>query len=206
MTAILRIIKRNEKFVINAAASVIKAGGIIIYPTETAYGIGADATNEDSIKKIFKIKGRKAERAIPIIVSDLKMAKKYATIDEKGRKLINAFMPGPLTIVVKKKNKMLPDILSKDTVALRISGSEFARALVKKSGVPLTSTSANISGMPLIYDSNEVRKIFFDKVDLILDSGKLKRKKPSTVFDLTSNKLLRKGPISLRRILSKLKC
>ena len=176
---------------IDLAVDVIKSSGLVIYPTETSYGLGCDATNENAIKKLYKIKKR--NKPISIIVADLKMAKKYCIIDDYTKKIIKKFMPGPLTLIVKKKN--LPDILSKETIAFRISSNKIATELSKKSGKPITSTSANISGLSSIYSINKLKKTFDKKVDLIIDAGNLKKRKASTIYDIKKRKFLRIGDI-----------
>ncbi|MBI2075868.1 MAG: threonylcarbamoyl-AMP synthase [Candidatus Aenigmarchaeota archaeon] len=197
------IIKAKYKNAISAAVRVLKKGGIIIYPTETSYGIGADAANSDAIKKIFRIKIREKGKQISIIVSSLSMAKEYAVIGILTKKLAQKFMPGPLTLISKKKN--LPGILSKNTIAWRIPSHAFALALVKKFGKPITATSANKSGKPQMYKINNVIKSFPGSVDLIIDAGNLPRQRPSTIFDTINQKIVRKGPIKEKDISACLK-
>ena len=192
------IIKAKDKNAISTAVRVLKKGGIIVYPTETSYGIGADATSSKAIRKIFRIKTRDKGKQISIIVSSLNMAKRYAIVDEFAQKLTQKFMPGPLTLISRKKN--LPDILSKNTIAWRIPSHPFALALVKKFGKPVTATSANKSGKPQMYKINDVIKSFPGSVDLIIDAGNLPRRRPSTVFDASNKKVLRKGPVKERML------
>lgn len=197
------IIKAKDKNAISTAVRVLKKGGIIIYPTETSYGIGADATNSKAIRKIFKIKTRDKGKPISIIVSSLSMAKKYAFIDALSGKLAQKFMPCPLTLISRKKN--LPGMLSKNTIAWRIPSHAFALALVKKFGKPITATSANKSGKPQMYKINDVIKSFSGSVDLIIVAGNLPRRRPSTVFDAANKKVLRKGPVKEKDISACLK-
>lgn len=197
------VIKSKGENAVRAAVNALKKGGIVIYPTETSYGIGADATKSNAIRKIFRLKARENGKPISIIISSLAMAKKYAFIDALSRKLIKQFMPGPLTLISKKKN--LPDILSKNTIAWRIPSHPFALALVKKSGRPITATSANLSGKRQLYRIKEVAKTFSGCVDLIIDAGNLPRRSPSTVFDTINQKILRKGPVKEKGIAAYLK-
>ena len=127
------------------------------------------------------------------------MAEKYAVIDPLARRLIKKFMPGRLTLVVRKK-KTLPYILSKETVGFRIPPHAFSLALLKKFGKPITATSANNSGHPPIYRIKDAIKTFSD-ADLIIDAGNLPKRKPSTVFDIINRKVLRKGPVKEKGIL-----
>lgn len=194
--------KKNRKASIETAAEILRSGGVIVYPTETAYGLGCDARNTKAVRRIYEIKGRPAQKAIPIIVASAAMAQKYLVLDKRARKLIKTFMPGPLTLVVRKKRKQLPDTLSKRTVAFRISSNRFARELAKACGCPITSTSANPSGANPIYSAAKIMKLFAGKVDLIIDAGNLKRIRPSTIVDLSGKepRLLREGPIAFEEL------
>lgn len=187
------IMKSNSR-AIKKAIHVLKNGGVIIYPTETAYGLGVDATNVKAVKKIFEIKKRPLEKKISVIVSSLDMAKRYLRFDKskivekRVSLLVNKFMPGPLTLVVGKN-------------AFRITANKIALSLVRKFGKPITATSANISGKPAIYEINGIKKTFEDKVDLIMDAGNLPRRRLTTVFNVDKMKILRRGEISEKDIL-----
>jgi len=194
------IVKATDNKAIPLAAGILHRGGLIIYPTETSYGIAADATNCNAIKKIDRLKKR-AGKFMPIIVSDMKMAGKYIVLNADIKKLMKKFMPGPLTLVAKKKNMRTARLLG----GFRIPANEFALKLVKKFGKPITATSANMSGKPQIYEISEIKKIFSGKIDLIIDAGSLPRRKPSTVYDIETNKIVRKGRITEREIMKALK-
>lgn len=191
------IIKSRDKKAIVSASAILKKGGLIIYPTETCYGLGADATNLRAVRKIIEVKARKTGKFIPIIISDMKMAEKYIVLNKDIKKLMRKFMPGPLTLVAKKKKIKTKRLLG----GFRIPSNRFAINLVRRFGKPITATSANISGKNPIYKISDIKKIFTDKVDLIIDSGNLLRRKPSTVFDVSSKRILRKGKILKREIL-----
>lgn len=195
----------NKKF-IDEAVKIIKNGGLVIYPTETCYGLAGNATDIKTIKKIYKIKKRSRKKPIPIIVSDLKTMKKYGRITKKIKLLVKRFMPGPLTIITKKK-KTIPDLLNPNEIAFRISGHPIAALLVEGVGLPITSTSANMSGGPPLYKIEEVIKTFNKKVDMILDYGNLPKIKPSTYVDMKTDKpkIIREGPISIDEIFKELK-
>lgn len=184
--------KKPSKHIIESAAKLLKHGGIIIYPTETCYGMGCDATNARAVAKIHKLKKQSKNKPITIIVSDTRMAKKYCVIDKGVEKLIRKHMPGPLTLIVRKKK--LPNILAKKNVGFRISSNKIATELARKLGKPITATSANIHGKPEIYDAKKL-SLFTGRVDMILDAGKLRRRKPSTIYDCVSGKIIRKGPV-----------
>jgi len=206
-TEILRVeVKKPDVKVLKEAVNTMKRGGLIIYPTETCYGIGADATNPKSIKKIYEIKGRDTSKPIPILVSDLNMIKRYGVVTNRVEKLVKKFMPGPLSIVVKKRIPISDS--NHDGVSFRVSNNPVASLLVKLFKVPVTTTSANISEQPPIYEIKKIIDVFKGKVDLILDCGDLPKNKPSTCIDLTNEKnvkLIREGPIPSELILKELK-
>lgn len=182
------IIVRQSTSAIEKAVSVLGAGGLIIYPTETCYGLGADATNKKAVAKVFRAKGRDADKKIAFAVSSLQMAKKYFMINDESEKLVKAFMPGPLTLVVNGDS-------------FRIPSNKFALELIEKLGRPITATSANLSGQEPIYNADEIISTFAGNVDLIIDARNLPVRKASTVFDVDSRKILRDGQISEQRII-----
>ncbi|MFH1056635.1 MAG: L-threonylcarbamoyladenylate synthase [Candidatus Micrarchaeota archaeon] len=208
-TKILKLEHDLEKMakVIEQSVAVIKKGGLVIFPTETSYGIACDATNKESLKRVYQLKGRDVFRPLPIIVSDIRMAEEYGVLDDKARKLVRAFMPGPLTIVVEKK-KTLPEELSPEEkgVAFRIPGKEFARLFAQEANVPLVSTSANLSGKTPIYKADELKETFDGKIDLIVDAGNLPPVRPSTIIDLRGRDplIVREGPLSVQDIIHEL--
>ncbi|MCI0453519.1 MAG: threonylcarbamoyl-AMP synthase, partial [Candidatus Dadabacteria bacterium] len=174
-------------------------GGIIIYPTETLYGLGALAVYEDSVAKVFNIKGRLQGKPIPILVRDKEMLSEFAVVTDEAVRLIEKFLPGPLTLVLEQKRK-LPYLISAGTgkIAIRISSHRFVKRLFDFLSDPITSTSANISGQENIFSFNEIYETFNSKVELIVDSGTLPRSKGSTVIDLTAKpaEIIREGDIS----------
>lgn len=186
---------------VTKAAKIIKAGRVVVYPTETCYGIAVDATNKDAVKRVYSVKKRFSTKPLPIIVSSLAMMEKYGKITKLSRELVKKFMPGPLTIVVEKKNT-IPNILNPKFIAFRISSHPIANRLVKLVGSPITATSANISNQPPIYNSKRVIECFGGKVDMILDCGNLKRVKPSTYVDARTGGILRTGAISNKKIIN----
>ncbi|MBI5060749.1 MAG: threonylcarbamoyl-AMP synthase [Candidatus Aenigmarchaeota archaeon] len=197
------IISVHDKSALKKALAALRKDGIIVYPTETSYGLGCDATNPATVKKLLKIKKEPRGRPCSVIISSIGMAKEYAKFGKTALVLIKKFMPGPLTLVCEKTNKT-PNVLSKKTIAFRISGNKFANSLAERFGKPITSTSANIHGYGSIYDIGKIKKVFLGKVDLIIDAGSLPRRRPSTIFDLEAKKILRKGPISFCQIQSEL--
>ena len=193
------VIKEENPVSSEKAASILNRGGIIIYPTETLYGIGTDAMNQEAVRRVFAIKGREEDKPVPILIRDRYMFDEFAEIPELGNLLIDRFLPGPLTLVLKKK-KDFPGIITAESekVAMRISGHPFVKRLFESLSGPITSTSANLSGMGNVYDFKSVFETFNGKVELIVDSGTLQRSKGSTIVDLTVTppSILREGDIS----------
>jgi L-threonylcarbamoyladenylate synthase len=193
------VVKENNPQSHKKAASVLSGGGVIIYPTETLYGLGVLALNKESIKKIFNIKSRSYGKPVPILVRDKEMLFEFVEVNQEASRLIDKFLPGPLTLVLRKR-KNLPDLISAGTgkIAVRISRHPFVRHLFDFISEPLTSTSANISGEENLFGFNEIHETFEDKVDLIVDSGNLPPSKGSTVIDLTVKPplIVRQGDIS----------
>ncbi len=181
------------------AALILKKGGVIVYPTETLYGIGALASNNDSVERIFEIKGRPHGKPIPLLIKNLEMLSKIAEGSQLASAMAQEYWPGALTIILKQK-AMLPDLITCGTgkIALRISAHPFLYSLFDLIEEPLTSTSANISGDSNISDSEELFENFNGKVDLIVDSGKIPESRGSTIVDLTLDppQVLREGDIN----------
>lgn len=184
---------------IKKARQIIKRGGVIIYPTDTLYGLGADIFNLEAIKKVFAIKGRNFKKPISVLVSDFKEIKKIAILNKEQEKIVQGLLPGPFTLILKKK-KCVPDLLTAGSqkIGVRIPDSRICRILAKN--LPITATSANISGQKPSLNIKKIAKIFASKiyskrgrgVDLLL-VGKNLSGKPSTVIDLTEKpfKILR---------------
>ena len=203
--------KKTDR-VVARAAEVIRAGGLVIYPTDTVYGIGADATSDTAIAKVFQAKARPIENPIPIAVSSIEMAKKFVKFNPLAEKVFRKMMPGPLTIVLKTKRGMVPELLTGGTgkIGLRIPDHPIAIKLIELVGGPITSTSANLSGKPASLTVREALEQLGKNVDLVIDAGKCKLGKPSTVIDISSGtpKTIREGPTTafeLNLLLKKLK-
>jgi L-threonylcarbamoyladenylate synthase len=182
------------------AARVIRAKGVIIYPTETLYGLGADPLSPEAIQRIYAIKGRAAAKPIPFLIKDQEML--GALVEEVppvGRELIKRYWPGPLTLIFRAKKGLPMPLKGKDgTIGLRISSHPVARRIVEALDTPLTSTSANIAGAEDLLDGKQLAQLFGSQVDLIIDSGKV----PgigSTVIDLTVSppRMVREGMIKI---------
>ena len=196
MTKYYDLAKDNKEIAIKKAANVIKTGGLVLFPTETVYGIGADGLNEKAVKKIFIAKGRAQDNPLILHVSDKNMIEKIArNITNMEKNIIDKFMPGPLTIILKKR-KIVPDIVSAglDTVGIRMPEEEIAKDLIKALAAP----SANISGKPSGTNIKDIFNELNNKVDIILDNGPTKIGVESTVIRVIRGKIhiLRPGKIT----------
>ena len=202
VTKIIKIDAENPEIeLIREVAAIIKKGGLVAFPTETVYGLGADGTNYDAVSNIFKAKGRPQDNPLILHINDIKMATKVVSqIPEKAETLIANFMPGPLAIVLNKTGRV-PDIVSGGlaTVAIRMPANKIALSLIEECGVPLAAPSANESGKPSPTDATHVIDDLDGKVDCIIDGGKTNIGIESTVIDLTSEipVLLRPGNVTL---------
>ncbi|MDI6884182.1 MAG: L-threonylcarbamoyladenylate synthase [Hadesarchaea archaeon] len=184
---------------ITKAAAVVKAGGLVVYPTETVYGLGADACSDEAVAKVFAAKVRPLESPISVAVSSIEMARQVAELTPVAETLLKKFAPGPLTVVVKAKptvSKLLTSGTGK--VGIRVPDHPAALRLIEFAGGPITTTSANVSGGPPPTTVKEALGQLGDKIDLALDAGRCELRTPSTVVDLSTKhlKILREGPIT----------
>lgn len=185
-------------------AEMIKEGKIVIFPTETVYGIGTNGFKSDSIKKIYELKKRDFNKPISLLVNSIDMIQTVAkNITNLEYALINRFCPGPFTIILKKK-KEVPDILTAngDTVGIRMPDSLIAKTLIDYSEVPIATPSANISGKPSGTSVDNIMKDFKDSVDCIIDNGESKLGIASTIVKVENEKpiILREGSIKKEEI------
>jgi L-threonylcarbamoyladenylate synthase len=191
--------ERPEPDRIDEAVAILKSGGVIAFPTETFYGLGADARNERAIEKIFGIKGRDFNNPILVVIGDRGHLDAFAAdIPAEARKLMSRFWPGPLTIVF----RAAPSVSTKltaggDKIGIRLTSHSIAMAISKRLGGPVTATSANLSGSPECSSAEEVISQLKGKLDGIVDGGRTPGGKGSTIVDVTSHppKLLREGMI-----------
>lgn len=186
------------------AVNVVKQGGLIAYPTETVYGLGADPFNPEAIDRIFAAKGREGKKGIILLIrgtNDLSTLVRF--ISPTAQTLIQAFWPGPLTLVFKAHPDLPATLLGgRKTIALRHSSSPITSDLLTSLGGPLTSTSANPSGEPPARSAAEVLNALGDHLDLILDGGPSANTIPSTLVDISTDRamLLREGAISIQTL------
>jgi len=193
-------IKNKEPRTISAdigkIIDTIKKGGVVVFPTDTVYGLLSDATNKKAVAKLLRIKRRRRGHFLPLFVKNLRDAKKNAQIDAREESFLKIFWPGQITVVLKRKKGIKLYGVDKKTIALRIPDFPLLNSLLKKITIPLTATSANISGKMPSGKIKEVLKQFSNskyRPDLAVNVGLLPKRKSSIIIDLTKDipKLLR---------------
>lgn len=206
----------NKEKVFSTAIATLKAGGLVIYPTETCYGIAADATNQEAIDRLLRYKTKRGDKPLSIAVTDEKMAKQYVQINSTAKKIYRSLLPGPITVISKGKNKVARGVeSSRGTQAIRIPDYPFVLELIKRFNKPITATSANASYKKTPYAISDIVNNLSKKqkqyLNLIIDAGTLPKRKPSTIIDTTLEDVavLREGDIKFpggtRHVASSLK-
>jgi len=202
----MKVLKADEQG-LREAAGAIRAGGVVIYPTETVYGLGCEPSNPDATRRVCEIKER-ADRPLPLICSDIRTAKRVVNFNAAAEKLVERFWPGPLTLVLPSKvDYPIWITRHKPTLGVRVPGHEVARRLAELSGGVIVSTSANKGGEAPSRTAQGAIDQIGKKVDIVLDGGTTPGGEPSTVLDLSGEELwiLRSGPISREDILKVLR-
>ena len=190
---------------LDKAFAALDSGGVVVFPTDTLYGLGADVFSLPALQRIFAIKGRPAELALPVLVAGLDQVESVALpMSNQAQELAERFWPGPLTLVMRRSPE-LPDLVTggADTVAVRMPAHRIPLALARRLGRPITGTSANLSGQPDLLDLDSIENQLGNLVDYIIRSGPPPEGTGSTVVDITRNepRLLREGAISLQEIM-----
>jgi L-threonylcarbamoyladenylate synthase len=183
--------------------AALKAGELVVYPTETFYAIGADAFSSIALRRLFQVKKREPGRPVGLIAADTAMAFSVAReIPIDARRLADAFWPGPLTLVLPARDNIAPELTGADGVGIRVSPNPVARALSAGIGRPITATSANLSGEAPASKLESARAALGEKVKVYLEGGNLTASAPSTVVAVSGSgwKMVRVGAISLSQI------
>lgn len=185
-TKVIRINSGNiQVSKLKDAAEVLKKGGVVVFPTDTVYGIAANAFNLKAHKKVYKLKGRSFTKPLIVMASSLKELACVAEMNGMARTLAKKFWPGPLTLILPATQFGTMILGGRSNLGARIPDCKIALALLKLCGFPLVTTSANISGTPSAKSGKEAIKYFKDKVDFIIDGGVSKESMESTVIDVT---------------------
>lgn len=185
-------------------AKIIKNGGIVVFPTETVYGIGVNGLNEKALKKLYEVKQRPLNKPISLLVNSIEMINQLTkNITKLEYALMKEFFPGPLTIILQKKD-IVPNILTanSDTVGIRMPSNKIALKLIEYAGVPIATPSANLSGKPTGTNFKDIIKDFDGKADYFIDGKISKTGFASTIIKVTDGipNILRQGPITEEQI------
>lgn len=202
---VIKLKDKNLKEVAQKASEILKNGGIVIYPTETCYGVGVDPTNQTAVDKILKYKSKRKGKPMSIAVTGIDMAREYVEVNEIAENIYENFLPGPITVVSKSLDKVAKGVESpENTVGIRIPDNEVILEIIRTFGKPVTSTSANASYKKTPYKIEDILENISDKqkelIGLIIDAGELPHNPPSTVVDTTLNEytILRQGNIKFQ--------
>jgi L-threonylcarbamoyladenylate synthase len=196
MTKIVKLTNENFSTTLNKAVEALRQGEIVVYPTDTAYALGADFTNKEALKKIFEVKGRVNSKSVSSTYANLDTIEKFHSVSDVVRGYIEKYLPGALTIFIK-------DPSYKQNIGIRIPDNKFALALSKKLGTPITATSANLSGKETPFSiETVVEQLGKDNphITIIIDQGKYADKQTSTVIELIDGELAvkREGAVKIK--------
>ena len=189
------------------ACVLLRAGGVVAYPTDTFYGLAADPRNPSAVARLFAIKGRATGQAIPLVAADQAQAAQAAHFDARATRLAEAFWPGPLSLILPANAVICQDAKAADgSIAVRVPASDAARAIAKAFGFCITATSANMSGEEPLTSAARVTESLGGALDLVLDAGETPGGAPSTLVDARDEtpRLVRAGAITWDRVLRSL--
>ena len=193
-----------QRDAIQEAATWILNGGVVALPTDTLYGLAADPCSAAAVARVFRVKGRAAERALPLIAADAaQVAAHLGRLPAVGQRLADRFWPGPLTLLIAAAPALAPDVSGgTGKVGVRVPADPVARAICAEAGRPITATSANVSGEPATPDPDQVERTLGDRIDLLIDTGITRGGAPSTIVDVTGAEpvLVRGGAIAWQEI------
>jgi L-threonylcarbamoyladenylate synthase len=192
---------------LQAAAAALRAGKLVLYPTDTQYALGADARSNEAVGLVYQTKGRAFNKPLHATFADMEMAKQYAVWDDRAEHLAKTFLPGPLTLVLPKQPQWHTGIFSIDTVGIRMPDDSVSCTLAKVCGFPITATSANRSGEePAQRVDTIIEALGETSIDVVLDVGAIPARPASTIITLTNSgiELLREGPIPFADVLAAL--
>lgn len=201
-------LKADQKAAVEQAAQVLRQGGVVVIPTETSYGLSCDPRNLAALGKIYRIKGRDASKALPLVACSVEQVKELFNIPQAVEVLVAKYWPGPLTVLLEPKDmnlrRSLP-VFKDGLAAIRVSSHPFVQQLTREYGFPLTATSANMSNDKPCFSSAEVSRVFeaLDKSrqpDVLIDGGELPVSEPSTIVKVDQSgkiEVIRQGAISI---------
>lgn len=191
MVEIIKIERRDFQNALNKAEEVVQKDGLIIYPTDTLYGIGGNAFSKKVVERIREIKGTPPGKPYSVIMSDMKMIKEFCEVDDWQYRVMKKYLPGPFTFLLKYKKRM--PVSTNDKLGVRVPASSFANQLAEVVGVPIITTSANPTGCKPPCRLEEIDGKIISAVDLAVDGGNTRFHEASAVIDLVDKKVLRRG-------------
>ncbi len=185
----MRILPLSSSSIVEAV-KILKSGGVVVYPTDTLYGLGADATNNDAVERIYTIKGRDFQKPLSVVVGNRAMAERLVKMGGKEKKIFDVFLPGAFTLILLKRKGALSPFLAKKVrgIGIRMPDDKTSKTIARSLKRPFTSTSANVSGEETPRSAKKIYKIFSrrrEQPDLILDAGILRNRKPSVIIDMS---------------------
>lgn len=201
---ILKIGEVERGEIVKKAVEVLSKGGLIVYPTETVYGLGVDATSELAMEKLWQFKGERGDKPVLVAVADVEMAEKYVEFNDLGKKVVQKYWPGAVATVARSRNIVAKKAQGEtENLGLRNPDNELVLEIIRAFGKPITSTSANISGAVTARSLKEFEETVpaerQELIDLFIDDGELPLRQPSTIVDVTGEeiKILRPGEIQV---------
>lgn len=195
-----RILDGQDKAAIKEAAEILEAGHLVAFPTDTVYGLGAKVTDSRAIERLYHVKGRSTAKGIPILIADISdLSMLAARVPPTAQELIDAYWPGPLTVILRGKQDLPANLSPDDTFAVRMPDNEIARRFIRAAGGAVATTSANRSGKPPALSAEEVIEALGTDIEAVLDGGPVSIGIASTIIDFVSDspKIIRQGPIRL---------
>ncbi len=198
-----KVVPGTDREAVEEAVRVLRQGGLVCYPTDTVYGIGAAATDDAAVRRLFAVKGRPPDKAMPLLLAEASDAARVAEVAALAKRLAARFWPGALTIVMRKAASYRSLALAgADTAALRVPDHDLVRAIVRTLGGPVTGTSANRAGAPAPLSAAEVAFQVGEMVDLIIDGGRSRSRLGSTVIDISRGdpEIVREGVVSKEEV------
>ncbi len=215
LNARIHRLEKEEDFEIamDAAAEILEEGGLVVYPTDTSYGLACDPRNSDAIEKLFEVKNRSRDSGVPLLFSDIQQCEEYHEFASLERVLTRLFWPGVLTLIVTAKVSV-PSLITggRTTVAIRVPNNPIPRGIARKIGSPIVGTSANLAGGPTPFDMSTALEQLGDKVELYIDDGPSKADNSSTIIGVdeeeggySSIKVFREGALSIQMLIESLR-
>lgn len=198
-----KVVAGTDREAVEEAVRVLRQGGLVCYPTDTVYGIGAAAGDDAAVRRLFAVKGRPPDKAMPLLLAEASDAARVAEVTALAKRLAARFWPGALTIVMRKVASYRSLALAgADTAALRVPDHDLVRAIVRTLGGPVTGTSANRAGAPAPLSAAEVAFQVGEMVDLIIDGGRSRSRLGSTVIDISRGdpEIVREGVVSKEEV------